>query len=84
VNSFYRVNKARKATKAAILASILFQEYDFENPDDRKRADKFIDILCKKDYTYILKSYVEVFQHEKDNTRFDNLMKFIDYFEVDI
>lgn len=84
IQSFHNVGPARKATKAAIVASVLFQEYDFENLEDRARADKFIPILTDPDYLYIIKAYVEVFQHDRDNPLFQNLMKFIDYYDVDI
>lgn len=84
MQSFYRVNKARKATKAAILAAVLFQDYDYENPADRERADKMMPILTDPDYRYILKVYVEVFQYDRDNPLFQNLMKFIDYFDIDL
>jgi hypothetical protein len=84
MQSFYRVNKARKATKAAILAAVLFQDYDYEKPEDRERADKMMPILTDPDYVYILKTYVEVFQYDRDNPLFINLMKFIDYFDIDI
>ncbi len=84
VQSFDRVSPARKATKAAIIASILFQEYDFDNLEDRDRAEKFIPILTNPDYLYIIKSYVEVFQHDRDNPLFQNLMKFVDYFEIEV
>lgn len=84
VQSFDRVSPARKATKAAIIAAVLFQEYDFDNLEDRERAEKFMPILTNPDYVYIIKAYVEVFQHDRDNPLFQNLMKFVDYFEIDV
>jgi hypothetical protein len=84
MQTFYRVSKARKATKAAILAAVLFQDYDYENPLDRERADKMMPILTDPEYVYILKAYVEVFQYDRDNPLFTNLMKFIDYFDIDL
>ncbi len=84
MQSFYRVSKARKATKAAIVAAVLFQDYDYDNPLDRERADKMMPILTDPDYVYILKTYVEVFQRDRDNPLFQNLMKFIDHFDIDI
>lgn len=84
MQTFYRVNKARKATKAAILAAILFQEFDFDNLEHRDLADKFEPILNHPDYRYIVKAYVEVFQRDRDNPRFQSLLKFVDYFEIDV
>ncbi len=84
MQNFYRVNKARKATKAAILAAVLFQDYDYDNLADRDRADKMMPILIDPEYVYILKIYVEVFQYDRDNPLFKNLMKFIDHFDIDL
>lgn len=84
MQSFYRVNKARKATKAAILAAVLFQDYDYDNPADRERADKMMSILTDPEYVYILRTYVEVFQYDRDNPLFTNLLKFIDYFDIEL
>ncbi len=84
MQSFYQVNPARKATKAAIVAAVLFQDYNYDSPADRERAEKMIPILTHPDYVYILKVYVEVFQYDRDNPLFQNLMKFVDYFEIDL
>jgi hypothetical protein len=84
MQNFYQVNPARKATKAAIVAAVLFQDYDYENPADRERADKMMPILIDPNYVYILKVYVEVFQYDRDNPLFQNLLKFIDYFDIDL
>lgn len=84
MQSFYQVNPARKATKAAIVAAVLFQDYNYDEPADRERAEKMMPILTHPDYVYILKVYVEVFQYDRDNPLFQNLMKFIDYFEIDL
>ena len=84
MQNFYRVNPARKATKAAILAAVLFQDYDYENPLDRARADRMMPILTDPQYVYLLKAYVEVFQYDRDNPLFQNLLKFIDHFDIDL
>lgn len=84
--SFNRIqNKARKASKAALMAAILFQTYSFENQSQRDDADKIMQIFRNNpDYLYILKAYQEVFQYEKETDHFNNFMKFIDYYEIDL
>lgn len=84
--SFNRIqNQARKASKAALMAAILFQTYSFDNQNQRDDADKIMQIFKQNpDYLYILKAYQEVFQYDKETDYFSNFMKFIDYYEIDL
>lgn len=83
INSFYQSSPARKATKAAILAAILFQQCAYLNAEDRQKAEKILPILTIPEYTYILKSYFKVFTPVKDNVQIKNLAEFLDDFGVD-
>ncbi len=79
IDSFYQAKEpARKASKAATLAAILFQRCDYNNPKDRQKAEKILAILRLPEYLYILKSYVTVFSQDKENERFHNLASFLD------
>jgi len=79
IESFYSANNAaRKASKAALLAAILFQRCNYNDRQDRQKAEKILAILTLPDYVYILKSYVTVFSQDRDNPRFQNLAAFLD------
>jgi hypothetical protein len=83
LNSFYHSNAARKATKAAILAAILFQRCEYLRSEDREKAEKILPILTIPDYKYILKSYFLVFNSLKDNPHIKNVAEFLEEFGID-
>ena len=60
IQGFYYCNKARGATKATILAAILFQKVP-HNLKDLKQAETILKILTLADYRYLLKSYLKVY-----------------------
>jgi hypothetical protein len=60
IQGFYYSNKARGATKATILAAILFQKAT-HNLNDLKQAEAILKILTLSDYSYLLKSYLKVY-----------------------
>lgn len=84
INTFYQSSPARKATKAAILAAILFQKCAYLKSEDREKAEKILPILLIPEYRYILKSYFKVFLPVKDNEYIKNLSEFMDEFGVDV
>lgn len=84
INTFYHSNPARKATKAAILAAILFQKCQYLRSQDREKAEKILPILTIEEYRYILKSYYLVFKDVKDNQEIKNLIEFLDEFGFDL
>lgn len=84
IQSFYDANPARKASKAAILASILFQTCEYKNPGDREKAEKILPILTLPDYDYILKSYFQVFWPIRDNQQIRNVAEFLDEYGIDM
>lgn len=86
IQSFLRIeDKARKATKAALMAAILFQKYKFNDPHQREHADKIMKIFRRNpEYQYILKCYEEVFQYDKETDFFTNFSAFMDYYEIDL
>jgi|ERR1043165_5314653 hypothetical protein len=60
IQGFYYSNKARGATKATILAAILFQKIAY-NFNDLKQAEAILKILTLTEYNYLLKSYLKVY-----------------------
>lgn len=77
VESFYAANPSRKASKAAILAAVLFQTCRYTVPSDIHRADKILGVLATPDYDYILQSYLKVY---KDTPAGHNLQELIDLY----
>lgn len=65
IHGFYYSNKARKATKASLLAAILFQK-STQHLQDLKQAEAILKILSLPDYRYLLKSYLKIYwqQHK--------------------
>lgn len=53
---------AQKASKAAIMGSILFQRCSYGIKRELERAKKILCILTLKEYKYILKSYIDVYR----------------------
>ncbi len=84
INSFYQSNPARKATKAAILAAIIFQQCAYLKSEDRQKAEKILPILTIPEYDYILKSYFKVFGPVKDNEQIKNLAEFLEEYGIDV
>lgn len=86
IQSFERLDdKARKASKAALMAAILFQKYRFDDAHEREHADKIMKIFRRNpEYQYILKCYEEVFQYDKETDLFQNFSAFMDYYEIDL
>lgn len=77
VESFYSANAARKASKAAILAAVLFQTCRYTVPGDIHRANKILAVLATPEYEYILESYLKVY---KDTPAGHNLQELIDLY----
>lgn len=75
--SFYDANPARKASKAALLAAVLFQTCRYEDPKDQKRINKIMSVLTHPSYEYVLKSYFEVYGRTKEG---QNLKQLIDIY----
>ncbi|GAB4392697.1 MAG: ankyrin repeat domain-containing protein [Gammaproteobacteria bacterium] len=78
--SFYDPNTspARKASKAATLAAILYQECEFGKPTDFAKAEKILDILMQEEYQYILRTYVEIFKNDMTNQQTRYFFEFLE------
>ena len=63
LQSFSDASAARRASKGAILAAILFQRCNADVRSDIERAEKIISVLKTPGYEYILKSYIEIYCH---------------------
>lgn len=79
INDFHSAKTdARKACKATLLAAVLFQHCDYNNPRDIKRAEKMLPILTEPKFDYILRSYIEVFHKKHPREQGKNLLSIID------
>jgi hypothetical protein len=82
IQSFKEASEARRASKAVLLGSVLFQRCKYPLPKDLERAEKILDILSLPEYRYIIESYIKVF-HKKERTKEgENLLKLLEYFDV--
>lgn len=77
LQSFETSDRARRASKAAILAAILFQRCSADVQSDIDRAYKIVPILKTPGYEYILKSYIEIYCHRNPSPAGDNLRKLL-------
>lgn len=78
IQSYREGDPLRKATKAEILAAILFQRCDPGNPNDQVRIENILSILIKSPYEYILKNYLRVYYYEShtaEGKRFAELLR---------
>ncbi|MEM1244421.1 MAG: ankyrin repeat domain-containing protein [Pseudomonadota bacterium] len=78
IQSFARVNPARKASKAAILANILVQRCDYQNESDLHRANRILNVLATPGYEYIIESYIKIYCQDKQNLLGNNLKHLLD------
>jgi len=84
IQSFNSATPARKAAKATILAAILFQHCQSDDPSDQAKASKILTAISQKEFLYILKSYIKVFSKDRTNKSFKNLKRLIDDFGIDV
>jgi hypothetical protein len=78
IQSFKEGDSIRKASKAEILAAILFQRCDQNNAADKNRIESILSVLIKSPYEYILHNYLRVYYYEsytEEGKRFAALMK---------
>ena len=78
VQRFYSANPIRRASFAAMLAAVLFQACDYQNPHHVERAEKIIPILTLPDYFYILQSYLDTYCIKRLTRKGNNLLKLLD------
>ncbi len=77
IQGFYYSNKARRATKATLLAAILFQN-SLHHLNDLKKAEALLKILTLADYNYLLKSYLKVYWQLNKTIQGKNLISLLD------
>lgn len=81
MNEFHQASPARKASKAAVLGSVLFQCCLGQDKVSQERAMKIIPLLKTKGYEYVLQSYIEIYYNRKRTPVGEELLKLLDYYE---
>jgi hypothetical protein len=75
---FYLASPLRKASICSMLAAVLFQTCNYDNPHHLERAEKIISILTVPDYYYVLKSYLDEYCVKRLTRRGNNLLKILE------
>jgi hypothetical protein len=81
IESFYDASAARKASKLALLANILFQRCSIMHQQDLIRAKKIIRVLKTPGYEYIMKSYQQIYEYNKKTSHGYNFKQLVELFE---
>jgi len=66
IESFEKADSIRKASKAEILAAILFERCTSQTAEDRDRMDRILAVLVKSPYEYILRNYLRIYYYESN------------------
>lgn len=77
VESFYDASPARKASKASLLAAVLFQTCRYTVPEALVRANKILAVLATPGYEYVLESYLKIYKNTELGR---NLVELIDLY----
>ncbi|MEO8400646.1 MAG: Dot/Icm T4SS effector AnkH/LegA3 [Gammaproteobacteria bacterium] len=78
IQSFKTSNSIRKATKAEILAAILFQSCGGASPADSERAESILSVLTLPQYEHVLQNYIKSYcfeDHSEEGRNFLRLLK---------
>lgn len=78
IQYFYSGSVASRASKAVILAMVLFQRCDASKPKDLERAEKILEILTMPEYGELLKKFVKTYCKNKDNKFGQNLLNLLE------
>jgi len=77
IDSFKKAGPLRKACKAEILATILFQTCQNKEKNTLVRAEKILNVLIGSEYEYILQSYVSSYYYESNNPEGKNFLQLL-------
>lgn len=78
IQSFQESNSIRKACKAEILATILFQRCKGNHLEDKNRIEQILSLLVNSPYEYLLKNYLKTYYYESntdEGKHFSELLK---------
>ncbi len=78
IQRFYIAGTLRRASIAGMLAAVLFQACDAENPLHLARAEKILTIVTLPAFYYILQSYLTHYCVKRLTRKGNNLLKLLD------
>ena len=78
IQGFYYGDAAHKASKASILAAVLFQRCDYRHAEDMIWAEKILTVLTEPEYRYILNSYIKTYCTKRLTIKGNNLLHILD------
>lgn len=84
IRAFEKGDALRKASKAEILAAVLFQTCDLGKAQDVDRIETILNIFKNSPYEYILKNYVRVFYYESNDPRGKKLAQLLAEYNIKI
>lgn len=76
-------NKPRRISKALLLAAVLNQSCDYQQPRDVIRAKKILAILSQPEYKFILRTYINVYIKKGSGQLKTRFQKILDVCEID-
>ncbi len=82
IQSFWLSSAARKASKGALLAAVLFQTCKHGDAISHSRAKRILQVLTLPEYRYILKSYLKIYKQKYNTPEGQRLLNWLK--EVDI
>ncbi len=77
IQSFWLANPARKASRAALLAAILFQTCKTDSELEQSRAKRILRVLTVPEYRYLLKAYLKVYETKYHTLQGKNLLRLL-------
>lgn len=78
IESFKDGDAIRKASKAEILAAILFQSCQRREANDKRRGEEILSVLAGSKYEYVLRNYLQIYYYQgntDEGKQFYELMK---------
>lgn len=84
IESFYEANQQRRASKASLLAAVLFQRCGAEIEADRQRAKQIFQVLHTSGYEYIIDSYIETYRFQKVSQAGKNFQRLLEAYRDDL
>lgn len=85
IQSFRDADSIRRATKAEILAAILYQSCMAEESDkNREHIEEILSVLALPEFEYILKNYVQSYCYEDIGEEGRNFLRLLKAYEIKI
>ena len=81
MQDFHKADPARKASKLALLATILFQRCSVVYRKDVERARRMIELLKTPGYEYVIDNYIETYHNYKNTKAGKNLQRLLALYE---